>query len=274
MRKLFAALIGLLWFSVVAHAQTTTVAPDCVHVIVPITAVVGTSRLFDNRGSGCNYWTLSYTGFRAATIGVAIVDAVNSNNTPGTPALWEGNINNGLTMPVTAGSSGSISVTGYFPYVGVSVTTMSASGSLQGVLYGWRYGPAVQTQGLSSLIMASSSVAVSIATSGVTQIIPAVTSRTIFVTAYGLTVGTSTATGQNVTFVHGTGTNCATGLTALTGALSAGTALTFPFMPSWFSEGNGTGAIMVVPASRALCIQTTGAQAVGGKVSFAQLIAP
>ena len=67
----------------------------------------------------------------------------------------------------------------------------------------------------------------------------------------------------NFTLVYGTGSNCGTGTTALTGA--------YPLIPqTGISKGSGVGAILVVPAGNALCGTNSQAIQVSGSVSYQQ----
>lgn len=137
-RALLFAIFGILGAAWPGFAQTAmTRVPDCVMGITPITAV-GTSTIYDNRGAGCVDWTLTYTtfGFSAATIQVD--DAPNNNSTPGALVSFQGTILGGVTQPVAAASSGTYSMTGYYPFMAVAMTAKTGTGSFQGTLYGWR----------------------------------------------------------------------------------------------------------------------------------------
>jgi hypothetical protein len=67
----------------------------------------------------------------------------------------------------------------------------------------------------------------------------------------------------NVTFKYGTGTNCATGTTTLDGPYPV-TAQT------GFAEGNGVGAVMIVPSGQALCVTTDASVSGGVKLTYQQ----
>lgn len=85
-----------------------------------------------------------------------------------------------------------------------------------------------------------------------TQIVAGVAGKRIYVTAIAL-VTTDTSV---VTFTYGTGTNCGTGTTSVTGAMlfEIGRQL---------SLGTGNGAIMVIPPGNSLCITIATAAAPG-----------
>jgi len=67
----------------------------------------------------------------------------------------------------------------------------------------------------------------------------------------------------NITFEYGTGTNCGTGTTVLTGAYN----LT---AQAGIAKGNGLGPVLVVPASNALCVLTSAAVQMSGSVAYTQ----
>ena len=91
-----------------------------------------------------------------------------------------------------------------------------------------------------------------------TKIVSNVSGKRIYVTALLLApVATSV-----VTFTYGTGTNCGTGTTSITGAMAfaSGGSITF---------GDGSGAVFVVPPSNDLCL-TIGTAAAPGSLAYAQ----
>ncbi len=101
------------------------------------------------------------------------------------------------------------------------------------------------------------SVAISVS-SGTTQLVAASTRNQWIYVSHWDVIASGTGTVQ---LEYGTGTACASGTTALTGAysLTAQTGL---------SAGDGSGWILFVPSNNALCIATTVAAA--GSLAFAQ----
>ena len=65
----------------------------------------------------------------------------------------------------------------------------------------------------------------------------------------------------NIMLEYGTGTNCSTGTTALTGAYSF-TAQT------GISQAGGLGPLLVVPAGNALCVLTSAAVQMSGSLAY------
>lgn len=93
-----------------------------------------------------------------------------------------------------------------------------------------------------------------------TEIIALSGSTKTYVTSmYGMAGGT-----VNVTFKYGTGTNCGTGTTTLSGP--------WPWTAQvGFTQGAGTGAVMIVPAGKALCITTDASVGGGVHLTYQQL---
>lgn len=108
-------------------------------------------------------------------------------------------------------------------------------------------------------VQASNSVAISIAGATTTQLVALSSGKKIYVTAWNvIAAGTG-----NFTLVYGTGTNCGTGTTALTGA--------YPLIAqAGITVGDGTGIVLIIPAGRALCAVTSTSVQFSGSVSYAQ----
>lgn len=104
------------------------------------------------------------------------------------------------------------------------------------------------------------SVAINVSTATTTQLVALSGSTKIYVTSFDVIAG---GTG-NITFVYGTGSNCGTGTTSLTGAYN----LT---AQAGIAKGNGVGAVLVVPAGNALCVTTSAAVQMSGSISYQQL---
>lgn len=108
-------------------------------------------------------------------------------------------------------------------------------------------------------IQAAKSVAISIASGTTTQLVAAVANQAIYITSWNVM---SAGTG-NVTLVYGTGTNCATGQVALTGA--------YPLVAqAGISTGVGLGMVLYIPQGNALCLTTSASPQVSGSLSYVQ----
>ena len=112
---------------------------------------------------------------------------------------------------------------------------------------------------LTSIIQAGASVPINISAATTTQLVAAVSGKTIYVTAWDVIAAGTT----NFTFEYGTGLNCAGGTTSLTGAYS----LVAQFGAA---KGSGLGPVLVVPAGNALCAVSSAAVQVSGSLAYTQ----
>jgi hypothetical protein len=113
-----------------------------------------------------------------------------------------------------------------------------------------------QTPGGVPSTMATIPIAGTVATS--TRIITGNASKQIYVTALGLIPAATSV----VTLTAGTGTNCGTNTTSLTGAMTFTTQAPFFY-------GSGYGAVLVLPKGYDLCI-TIATAAAPGTLAYAQ----
>ena len=118
---------------------------------------------------------------------------------------------------------------------------------------------AVSSGNLTGIIQADASAPINVSTATTTQIVGLVSAKKIYVTSYNVIAG---GTG-NITWVYGTGSNCGTGTTSLTGAYN----LT---AQAGIAMAGGLGPVLVVPAGNALCVTTTAAVQMSGAVSYTQ----
>lgn len=81
--------------------------------------------------------------------------------------------------------------------------------------------------------------------------------RRIHVCGFVLTGGGATS----VRFVRGTGANCGTGTTNVSGPMELGDNTVIPY-------GGGEGAVFILPAGQALCLTNSAAIQVSGIVSY------
>jgi hypothetical protein len=112
---------------------------------------------------------------------------------------------------------------------------------------------------LVAVSQANATAAINVSTATTTQLVALSSGQVIHVTAASVIAG---GTG-NLTFVYGTGTNCGTGTTSLTGA--------YPLIANaGLSIGSGLGPVLVVPAGNALCVTTSAAVQMSGHVAYTQ----
>jgi hypothetical protein len=112
---------------------------------------------------------------------------------------------------------------------------------------------------LTGIIQAGASVPINISTATTTQLVAGVSGKAIYVTAWDVIAAGTT----NFTFEYGTGSNCAVGTTALTGAYG----LVAQFGAA---KGGGLGPVLVVPAGNALCAVNSAAIQVSGSLAYTQ----
>lgn len=155
---------------------------------------------------------------------------------------------------VKPSSTGSIAVTGGGGSGGDSaaVGVIGATAPLSG-----NYAGANSSGVLTGLIQADASAAINVSTATTTQLVALSSGKKIYVTAFDVIAG---GTG-NITFVYGTGSTCGTGTTSLTGAYNL-------VAQAGIAKGNGLGPVLVVPASNALCVITSGAVQMSGSVAY------
>lgn len=108
-------------------------------------------------------------------------------------------------------------------------------------------------------IQASASVPINVSSATTTELVALSTGKRVYITSWdGIANGT-----VNVTLVYGTGTACATGQVALTG--------TYRFIAqAGIAKGNGTGIVLSVPVSQAVCIITSASPNFSGSLSYVQ----
>lgn len=151
-------------------------------------------------------------------------------------------------------------------YVKVNVATGGGSGGTSSN-FGSSYPTAGTAMGVRSganmvaASQANASVAISGNTATTAQLVALSASAVIHVTSFDFMAGGS----ANVKLVYGTGTNCGTGTTDLTGA--------YPLTAqAGIAKGSGQGPVLVVPAGNALCWTNSAAQQVSGSLSYTQFV--
>lgn len=146
------------------------------------------------------------------------------------------------------------------PVSGTVTATDAANGSTGSAVPATaKYVGANSGGNLTGLIQANASVAINVSTATTTQLVALSGSTKIYVTSFDVISG---GTG-NITFVYGTGSNCGTGTTSLTGSYNL-------IAQAGIAKGNGLGPVLVVPAGNALCVTTSAAVQMSGSVSYTQ----
>ena len=220
------------------------------------------------------------TGTFSATVSFAVTaDGTNWVSTTGSPVVAGAGVTSatsaGAWQVNVTGMSGVCAFVSTFVSGLVPVTVKSSQGTPDDSSISITGGPvtvATNSLGATAIVAADTSAPVNISSPATTQIVAAVASKTVHITGFGVTVSTSAATPQTFTIVQGTGTNCAVGQLTLAGPFTGGIqeTLVAESLPTVITYGGGLGQIAQSQTSGAVCITTTGAQPVGGMLSFAQ----
>lgn len=283
-----------LWLAFFLSAAAAAAQPiqaqinaDCV-IAFTISSVNGTgpvSGSYDNRQTGCNSWQLSY-GLTLGSSFSAVTLAVQSATDAATFGTMGGTVTFG-TNPLTSttGASNLIQAygTGFSPFVRVQATTLTGTGSITGVLLGYRAAGAAGTSTtLSTTITAplgqnpmSAGVSVTLPNnqtngctptfvnlsgSGNTQLVAASGALNVYICDLEFSTGTP----EDFKLTQGTGANCGVGTadaTALNKNISA-----------WsLTPGGGMTASKVTTTNgNGLCANQANAQAAGVTLWYLQ----
>ena len=245
-----------------AFAQTPVVVqdvkPDCLSYFV-LTGAAANSASFDNRQVGCTTWTIAYTSSVYASLILTVQDAPDAAGAPGAWVTFAGTVMAGVN-PNGAITQASTSLAGYYPWMRVNLSKGVGAGAIRGVLYGykerttqsifvWGGGPA------GAPAFCPLSAVVTLAGIGTTQIVGLVAGQSIRVCHVSFSLTGPSA----MTFVRGTGANCAAGTANLSGAYANVTAMALDFGVS----------PLTVAAGNALCVNLAAAVNAGGIVVYA-----
>jgi len=150
-------------------------------------------------------------------------------------------------------------------YIRIIVPTWATTGTVTFNYRGYGADPGI-------LAAASTTKPFSVTGPSATELAAPGTGR-VFVTSIGFTIGVGTGTGQNVTFVRGTGTACATNRFNLAGPFSGGTQpaiFSAPVLPTPIALSGGGSSLWNTQTGEGVCVLTTGGQAVAGWLSYIQ----
>lgn len=280
----------LVFFSpVLLVGQSTKLSPDC---DIPFT-LTGAGQSSSTGGCAQNLqgvvtWEMTYQSDGFSGLSILVQQAADSNGSPGS---W-------MTFTAATGSNPNTSTTGLnaqsgytgqSPWVRVTLSSATGSGTIVGHLYGWRTGsgggsgggggsgcagtvatPCLigtdvggtntpqpgDANGRLQLGTGNASNTVSLSSSGLTQIIAASSGNTTTIQHLSVLM----ASGVTFQLEYGTGTNCGTGTTAITGTY-----------PSNFTGATwDPGDLPIVPSGNAVCINLGSSVTGGGIVTFSQ----
>lgn len=232
----------------VSTANSTSALPAGIMVVA--TNVGGTQGAFCALGassSTAQQYIAPNGGWFAFAVGAAT--QISCLTASGTTTI---NLVAGTGFPV--GNGGTL---GTAANVGATGSAVPTSAALDGAASGGNLAP---------LIQANASVPISISTATTTQLVPASGSARIYVTAWDVVASPASAGASGASTIkleYGSGTNCATGVTALTGAYTLAAY-------SVIARGTGLAPLFVVPPGDALCAVTSGPAPINGSVSYTQ----
>lgn len=218
---------------------------------------------------GIRYWTFEYKITGYSGVSIVLQGAPDSSGAPGTWATFPGTVYNGANPSTsTTGAMMSLYITpaNDTPWVRINVTSVTGTGSLKGQVYGYRNSPGCTVPcvdggqgggGITPVVIGTSSTAVSLSSSGLTQVVaaPGTSTQSIHMTFFDI----SFASAVNFQWEYGTGSSCGTGTTALTGTYQGVLTMSQPF---------GLGGL-TVPAGNALCANLGSSVTGGGLLLYA-----
>ena len=204
--------------------------------------------------AGSNTYIAAITSTSATTLFIS----------PGTglPAITGGGASSGGGGGAVTASSGAY-VSGSIADLGPYTTSNTVAYYLAGLYNGTATSSSLPIYFQSSVaaagIQADSSAFINPSTAITTQIVGLSSGKKIYVTSFDVVASSA----NTVNFSYGTGTNCAGGLTAVSG--------TWSFAANGgIARGSGIGPVIIVPAGNALCVTTGQSGQVGIDVSYTQ----
>jgi hypothetical protein len=288
MKRIRWVVLLALGLVVAARAQTFVgVQPDC-QIVFRFTAFGQTSPTspnagLDNRGSGCTVWAMSLAVSGFSSVTVALQSAPDNAGVPGAWVTFAGQNIISVTPhnnnPIITGTQDFVWLYGYNPWVRVALTSVTGSGNVNGVAFGWRLPSSTGSQnsvlpplgqttmsGSVPVVIASDQSPVQVVNScslfapfnlsgsGNTQIVAASATKKIIVCSVDFATGTP----EDIKFTEGTGSNCASGTADVTGLYKNISARSHDAM----------GLPYTATAGDALCLNQSVAQALGGTVWY------
>ena len=162
MKKYVSLIVLLLFLSLFtvkeARAQQQNpVPPDCVLVVNNLTAA-GSTASFNNSFTACQTWTFQYTSIGFTGLSITVQSAPASTTTaPGTWVTYAGtlvtgvNPNTSTTGAVSTFKNGTVDI----PFIRVNLSGLVGTGTVFGVLYGYKTGYAGSGSGSGSIACAT-----------------------------------------------------------------------------------------------------------------------
>ena len=290
--------LALCVFALSALAQQNVVVqPDVSFFFGPLTAAGTVQYPVSTSDRGIKYWRFSYQSTGFTGVSIQLEAAPDNSGSPGTWVIFPGSATSG-TNPQTSlvGGLTSLVVTPAIvdPWIRINLTSVTGTGAIRGIVMGYRVNPdgggsgsgcpgtsatPCDVQGVTAtgaagtenplldgaldgsankapLTLGTVNTAVSLSSSGLTQLIALSAGKSIRLSHISI----SFASAVDFQLEYGTGSNCGTGTTAITGVYKAilTIALDFDLDP------------LVVPSGNALCANL-GASVTGGGLTKSAL---
>jgi hypothetical protein len=282
--------------SAVAQQSNIVVQPDVSFNFGPLTATGTVQYPVSTWTMGIKYWRFSYQSTGFTGVSIQLEAAPDSFGSPGTWVIFPGSAISGTNPQTsTAGGLTSFSVTPNIvdPWIRINLTSAVGTGAVQGRVMGYRVNPdggsgsgcpgtsatPCDVQGVTAtgaaatenplldgaldgsgnkapFVLGTTPTVISLSSSGLTQIIGLSAGKSIRVTHISIAF----ASAVNFQLEYGTGTNCGTGTTALTGTYQD--ILTYTM--DWDLDP------LIVPSGNALCANL-GAAVTGGGLAKSAL---
>lgn len=136
MKRLAPFLLLLAWLPL--RAQTTTPAPNCGPYRVTFSAAgVTTSIPNSSAQATCVSWAMAVVSNGFSAESVELQSAPDSSGSPGTWATFAGSVTSG-SNPSTATDQAFTTFVGYYPWLRLKVNSVTGTGTIQFVLYGYK----------------------------------------------------------------------------------------------------------------------------------------
>lgn len=132
---LIVCISGLQTLSYGQQLQQSVSVPPC-NVTVGLTAS-GSTASFDNRMLGCSVWALNYTSQGFTGVTVTVESASDNGGVPGVWTAFSGTVNIG-SNPQTATTQGLVQLSGFNPWIRVTLSGTTGVGTVRGTLYGYK----------------------------------------------------------------------------------------------------------------------------------------
>ena len=132
---LIVCISGLQTLSYGQQLQQSVSVPPC-NVTVGLTAS-GSTASFDNRMLGCSVWALNYTSQGFTGVTVTVESASDNGGVPGVWTAFSGTVNVG-SNPQTAITQGLVQLSGFNPWIRVTLSGTTGVGTVRGTLYGYK----------------------------------------------------------------------------------------------------------------------------------------